>query len=466
MRLLSSHYLKAMYNLGYKVLCVYGLPGGGKTRTTLSAVVNALSRHKIVISVPLKSLRNWIAREFLPSLGAYSEIVKSKEECCDIVRSCITGNEPFLHYLKKIIETCSRCGEPWCEFKEHVLRFFKSSSGIFVMTHHLSYLLYLMNPSAFRNAVVVIDEADAWSDLYRYVCSEREIEEARQLAKRDKTWREVLRRVLKSCIRFGNMYFTKPTPPLGRLIVLISATLKPSMMRFLNIPDSYTTYMTAIRSKMLDRYILYPRLLSTMSNTPPKYLPPDRWLKYIPEVIVELVDRGFNIGFASRSYSVSRAIYEEVRQYGIDVCCDAVSSEPPRFSSRYRVIIWTTRGRWFRGVSLPDTWVIFCTYQYPSQICPTFREYDQADEDIYELPTVVRACNDAVNVQSYFRTNRVRDRMHITVFLDARAWWAMTSIFSTHAQLTRDREWYDRLRSPTTVQTIDQIPDTVEMLVG
>ncbi|NPA70752.1 MAG: hypothetical protein GXO26_08080 [Crenarchaeota archaeon] len=459
--MLNARTLIAMYRLGNKILNIYGLPGGGKTRTVVYSMIllaRALGT-RLIVSVPLRSLRNWLVERYIPSLGYSAEMIRSKEETCPHVRDSIHDCSNILEYLYNLVRTCGECGESYCEFRSQIREFFQGSGHIWVMTHNLLYVLYLMNSRVFNRTILVIDEADSLADLYRLAFTRRELEHAVRNMRRDRYWREVVRRVLRSVIQFGNLYFYRPELPLGRLTVLISATLHPRVISCFNIPQTYTIYYAGIRAQVLDRYALYPQYLSSIEGIEQragKYLSPSRWVPELAETVIDLVDRGKSIGIASKNYQITLRLEEMLRERGIDVRSDVSCREPPHYGENIQVIIWTTRGRWFRGVSLPDTDIIFCLYQTPTGADPTYMTHGYCDDDLDLAYDMVRIMNNAVNVQSYYRSNRRRDMEHTVVLLDVRSWEAMIETLRHYANVVRG-DWYQRLSRPVKIRTVKEL---------
>lgn len=464
--MLNARMLIAMYRLGNKILNIYGLPGGGKTRTVVQGMVllSRALRTRLIISVPLRSLRNWLAHRFIPSIGYEARVLRSKEETCPHVQDAVDESTNILEYLYNLLRTCAQCGETYCEFRSQIRDFFQGRGDIWVMTHNLLYTLYLMNSNYFRNSIIVIDEADSLADLYRLAFTREELAQALRNARRDRLWRQVVRRILRSVIQFGNLYFYRPELPVGRLTVLVSATLSPRVLECFNIPQSFQIYHAGVRAEVLDRYVLYQAYLSSIEGIEEhsgKYISPSRWLPQLAETVIDLVDKGKTIGVASKNYQITLQLEEMLRERGIDVRSDVSSREPPHYGENIQVIIWTTRGRWFRGVSLPDTDVIICLYQSPRGLEPNYMTYAYCDDDLDMAYDLVYVTNNAVNVQSYFRSNRRRDMMHIVALLDIRSWNAMIETLRYYAKMVRG-DWWMRLNRPIKIKNIKDLGKAVE----
>ena len=205
------------------IVVVKGLPGGGKSRTVLSHVAGYSAVFKVVYAAPLRSLRNYWGKVFR------MEIVKSRDEACLAIAGVDGGDG--LDYLVRCARTCSGCKASSCEFKELFTGFIRSSYGSFALTHRMLMILYLAAPGAFRNTILVIDEADSLFEQWSIVC---ELGKLRRLYRTgDAVTRRVVRRLARNCLVYGKWVYFKPVVPLARVTFLVSATLTEELIDLL-----------------------------------------------------------------------------------------------------------------------------------------------------------------------------------------------------------------------------------------
>ena len=394
---------------------VKGLPGGGKSRATLSNLINYSRAVKVVYSAPLRSLRDYWANYF------GMEVIKSRDELCPAIK--LVEEDNVLDYLVACAEVCSNCNGN-CEFKELFKNFIRSKHGSFALTHKMLMVLYLATPDAFKNSLLVIDEADSLFEQWSIVC---ELDKVKYLLKYgDRIAKRVVRRLVKNCIAFGKWVFFKPVVPLARVTFLVSATLIPEFLELMPIPEDVPCRTFYVKSEFKDRLVWNCSLL--------KWEERESWTPKALEFIeAHLTGR---VGIASRNYRLTKAIHDYF-QNKYEVTSDYYHEKPKRDA---KIIVWTTRGKWYRGISLPDTDVIFCFYQYPLDAPPLnpylIKAIDERDVKYFQL------LNDAVNVQSYFRSNRIRRREHIMYFMDRRGYTALNRVFPRAWVRKCKREWF------------------------
>ena len=385
------------------LVTVKGLPGGGKSLTTLKCLVGYSSIFKVVYSAPLRSLRNYWGKRF------GMRIVRSRDEVCPIIGNI--SEDDVLTYLIKCAKACANCNAFYCEFKELFKNFIRSSRGLFALTHKMLMILYLASPEAFKNTILIIDEADSLFEQWSIVC---ELDKLRCLYKSgDSITRKVVKRLAENCLVYGKWVYFKPVVPLARVTFLVSATLIEELLDLMPIP-SLPRRTIYIKSEFKDDIAWNYRIL--------KWKERDLWF---PKVL-NLIERycSSRVGIASRNYALTRMIHEHL-EASFKVTSDYYHRKP----KDAEVIIWTTRGKWYRGVSLPDTDTIFCFYQYPLEVYEEpinpviMKVFVEKDIEYFKL------LNDATNVQSYFRSNRVRNKKHLIVFLDARGYHAFNEVF-------------------------------------
>lgn len=455
-RLLNIDMINAMYKLGGRCLVVYGLFGGGKTRTVMQVLLHLVRHVKVIYAAPLRKLRDWMYYYFK---GKHEiERVRSKIETCPTVSMFVREEDLSspLEYMYSIIKICSECRDVKlgkCVFFNELRMFRAADRGFFTMTHNILYVLGFVCPEALKNSIVVIDEADEYFDLFKLIATQAQIEEITRLARRDRIWRKVLQRLHRSLVPFGSLYFARPCIPVVRTLILISATLRPELFKFVPL-EGYSIYYTVVKSEIHDICSVYPKILIEIEprTWKPNYVRREEWIEDLLNVVIKLYDEGKTIGIACRNYSVNRVLCSRLRELGARVFSDVLQRDPPPFNTRSPcVVVWTTRGKWYRGVSLPDADVIFCTYQTASealsveaqqrQISPNIMSYVAADRGL-DVPYVSYS-NVSSNAQSYYRANRIRSKSHHMVFLDLRAHTAVTEALAKLAQLDREfKEWY------------------------
>ena len=478
MRYINADVIKSMYLTGLlglrKCLIVLGLFGGGKTRTVMHTLLQ-LANTKIVYAAPLRKLRDWMYYYARGKCDVYR--VRSKIETCPTVSMFVREEDLSspIEYMYNIIRICSGCRDRAlgkCTFLNEVKTFTTANSGLFVMTHNILYVLNLMKPDAFNNTIVVVDEADEYIDMFKFILSEAQMNEIAEMAKRDVIWKKVLARLRSSLLQFGTMYFAKPLVPVAPLLILISATLNLNHVNFIPLKKYYSIYIDCVRSQMIDVCITFPKRLAVakiVENEKSEYVEREKWIEELVEVTVRIYDMERSVGIACRNYGVNREIYAKLRERGVRCFSDVHQRDPPPFNtSPPYVVLWTTRGRWYRGVSLPDTDVIFCTYQTTKEALVIARgglterrhlmSYRAADIG-YKYPFLTYS-NCASNVQSYFRTNRIRSKRHYIVLLDERAKKAMISVLTTLASSDDEfATWFDTVfMRPVEINSISVIP--------
>jgi hypothetical protein len=234
----------------------------------------------------------------------------------------------------------------------------------------------------------------------------------------------------------------KPVFPAAKLLVLISATLPQKLLGLIPLHEEYTINRIIVPSKFNDEVYFVPAKMSWNEHGE-GYVPSAKWLPILYNMVEKYYDEGYSVGVASRSYSLTRTLTAELVSRGFKVYSDTRDRAPPRYedaSGRY-VIIWTTRGRWYRGISLPDTDVIIATYQAFLGPVDNFTLFLAEEEEV----EYARLMNYAVNTQSYFRTNRRRNMSHKLILFDLRAYHAMRVAFSEFVTTS----WYRRITHAT-----------------
>ncbi|RLE92259.1 MAG: hypothetical protein DRN04_10825 [Thermoprotei archaeon] len=382
-----------------RLAVVKGLPGGGKTRTTLANTVLYSNLAKVVYAAPLRSLRNYWAKQY------GMEVIKSRDEVCPAVK--YIEAEDTVDYLVACARICRGC-QKTCEFKEAFKNFIKSSRGLFALTHKMLLVLYTAAPRAFQNTLLIIDEADSLFDQWSIVCEYSKLKELWRTG--DPLTRKVVKRLAKNCFRFGKYVYFKPIVPLTRITFLVSATLPPELLELMPLPENTPCTTIYIKSEFKD-IILWSRKTLKWSEK-------DEWLPTVLKTIKEYSCKFRKIGIASRNYTLTKILHEYM-EASFKVTSDYYDKKP----RAAEVYIWTTRGKWYRGISLPDTDIVFCFYQYPLETKPlnplVLRTIVEKDIEYFKL------LNNAVNTQSYFRSNRKRSKTHVIVLLDRRSYHAL-----------------------------------------
>jgi len=419
----SARYLRALYELGGKLLIVTGLPGGGKTKTVMNLLSHMFSKTKVVYAAPIRRLRNWVAELF------GGEVLTSKVEVCHKMKSCSSAYD----YLKFILENCPSCGAGCVS---EMVKLLHGGRGLMCTTHQMLYIASLHSPSAFRNSVVVIDEAECWLDLFTVFAREEEFAKLKALA--TGKMRALLRRLERSLIKtWGGLLLFKPVAPASRLLILISATLPEDLMFLFPLTEDseeggYSIHRVVLESEMHDEFFVNYGVLKWDDWS---------WRAKLLDLALKLYDEGKSVGIASRNYELTKYLTSELSSRGVQVYSDVLGKRPP-FNLEGRITgIWTTRGKWYRGISLPDTDAIIATYQSPLEKTQSALIDVAFDNGI----PFFKLMNDCVNVQSYFRSNRMRSRRHEVYLADIRSWHAMRSVLS-HFSKTR---WFEKIRKPT-----------------
>lgn len=410
---------------------VSGLPGGGKTIHTMDRLDKLKRKYKIIYAAPLRKLRDYIASRF----DGY--VIRSKSELCTDVAHIEEEASSTLHYLIKVYELCSKCTKT-CEFKEQMKDLFKGV-GLYCMTSKMLYQMSLISPKAFKDMIVVIDEAESWLDLFEFVCTGRELMSLLSNIKD----RSMKRRIMRSVKRLGytDMYYLTPAMPMPRLLILISATFPESLYSLLPIAG-YSFHRAIVESSFND--VVY-------TITKPAYWINDVgngversvWIKKLIDLTISKYDEGKSVGIASRNYELTKMLTSRFMEVGIRLYSDYISERPPKYESDGKfVIIWTTRGRWYRGISLPDTDVIICTYQSPQDVS-NINTFILAENEM----SYVDIMNKCINTQSYFRSNRNRVKSHEIHVLDYRGWISMKESLSHYS----NTNWFNRIRKPMVI---------------
>lgn len=466
--LLNPRMVRALYSMGKKIIVVSGLPGGGKTRSTMEVVSTLKNKVKIVYASPLRRLREYVARQY----DGFE--LKSKTEVCHKLYDIEEEKLSHVQYLIKVFKRCSECNEESskCPFKSTLKDFISAKNGLWCMTFRMLYIISAYCYDAFKNVILVIDEAENWLDLFDLVMTEKELQTLRIMAKNDTHVAKIIKKILSLTIKLGNRfgyYFLKPHIPLARLIFLVSATLPDDFLALFPFPSNevyiprnmqyssdveelierekeYTIFRVVISSDVKDEFYLYPRKCSWM-GTVDGYEPREKWIPKIIKLIDKYYDEGLSIGVASRNYALTKIITGELMSQGYKCYSDIVQDKPPRYAevNPPYVMIWTTRGRWYRGVSLPDTDIIICTYQSAIDKIPNLSVYRAFEMDIKYAPLM----NYCVNTQSYYRSNRMRSKQHKVVFLDLRAWWATKTALKHYSNC----RWFAKMKSPEVIRS-------------
>ena len=478
-------------------ICVIGLPGGRKTLTTLDTLFRKLLRVftpayiPVVIAMPTRTLRDWCAKFLVDNYLSSNEVVvyRSKLEFCDVIRHELARQSrrvkicllqvcrkmkvkpriftrdllEFLIYMYALFKTCRECqNRPNCEFYQNYRLLLSGGFKVFLMTHKLLQILLFADPThtPFRHAVVVIDEADSYLDLFQNFLSPVHLAVLQRLAKWDSTWSKIYRAIVQQLVRFGEglIFFLKPTFPRCLLPICISATIELYFLQTITAMSGLDTVfrVVAIPSRMMDRCVTCVNLIyaiDVFKKATAPVVKPQEAVNKIGEVIIRLVDDyKLSIGVAARSYEFNRMLSQYLAQVGMRFYTDLFYSTSVDVKKlrealeKVDVVIWTTGGKLYRGVSLPDKDVIICTYQAAPLVQPSGHVLTYVPKFVIDLDTQYAAkVNDARNVQSYFRANRKRDMRHIFVFADLRSWLAMREVLQIYAQKSTEfRKWYNQ----------------------
>lgn len=472
-----------------------------------------------MIAVPYRGLREYCANILLEKLLQEDIVIfMSKSEICPTYREQL--REIYVKTLRKIarevrlaeerigvgrvftrellkllaelylrFKICRECEHRCdCEFYRNLKLLIAGVPKIYIMTHRLLQLLVYTVPHVFRRCIVVIDEVDQYIDVFRYAMSLSHVRVLKHLSKTDGNWSRVYATLRKQLVvsKSTKMFFLKPAMPRCLVAVAVSATV--------DIEDVINAYYIAHKRrpvldvytlpvKIVDKCVTCDNVIYVFAESGENVLKPEEAAKKIAEVTAELVDSGLKVGIASRSYDFTALLVTELGQYGVKFFADLKYKTTQHISVREArelarnadVVIWTTRGKLSRGVSLPDTDVIICTYQAAEIAMPTRTHVIDhvimlEFEDIDEAPRLYtqKMC-DAYNVQSYFRTNRDRDRQHVFLFADRRAWEAMIRTFREYAERSRVfRKWYQQeLLKPkiTDLRDVKHVVETVLSVV-
>ena len=479
-------------------IIVKGLPGGLKTRTTLETLISmhsVFTRAKIpiVIALPTRVLRDYCARMALERLTENDVVVfRSKSEICPTYReqvvdvykallrrvlqdvryaeaklgySAIFGKNMIrmlaeLYVRYKVCRECSSRAN--CEFYQNLRLLLANTPKLYFMTHKLLQILVHTSPLLFKRCIIVIDEVDQYIDVFRRVMTIEHAKVIEKLAKIDPIWNRILGTLRRQLIlsRGTGILFVKPAMPRCLLPILISATV--------DIEDIDLAYAIAHRkkyifdvytvsTKIIDKCVVCHNLIYMLGETGENVVKPRDAAKKIAAIVAELVSSGLRVGIAARSYDFAELLTYELSPYGIKFFTDAKYRKQNLSIREIReqlrtvdVIIWTTRGKLSRGVSLPDCDVIICTYQAADLVKPSDHVIDYVVLGMYEeeiddttLRLFAHKICDAHNVQSFFRANRNREMKHVFLFADRRAWEAMIRTFREYAKRSRTFEkWY------------------------
>ena len=478
-------------------LCVIGLPGGRKTLTVLDTLFGKLINYwtkldiPVVIAMPTRTLRDWCARYLVDKYLHQDEVIvfKSKLEFCDAVRRELARLKArikktiiqvcrrlkvrptvftqdlleFFTYMYALFKTCRECSNRSnCEFYKNYRLLQAGGFKVFLMTHKLMQVLLYTDyqRTLFSRHIVVIDEADSYLDLFQNWLTPVHLAVLHKLAKWDSVWSRIFKTIETQLVRFegGYLFFLKPVFPFCLLPICISATIEMYYLQAIAVMSGLNTTfkVVALPAKIIDRCVLASNLIYTVEvpeKTTASTIKPHEAAEKIAEVVINLVDNyKVTIGIAARSYEFNRMVSQFLAQVGMKFYTDLFYTDSVDVKKlrealeKTDVIIWTTGGKLYRGVSLPDRDVIVCTYQAAPLVKPKPHVLTYVPKAIADIDTYyVLKVNNARNVQSYFRANRRRDLRHIFFFADARSWLAMRDSLEIYAMKSRTfRQWYDK----------------------
>jgi len=448
----------------FGTIVVRGVPGGEKTRTVLD-IAREIKTPKVYVG-ELKKLVNYVVKYIKDELNEEAVRIRSKYEVCDTVREALdnkiiikfkdpeTGEEIVienLNYLITVLKTCLSCDVDKCPFYDEIRQVFSEDKFV-CMTSAMFSILSMFLSKVFEKKLIIFDEVDWVFRQALTVIDYSIVKQLKELAIKSKREeiREGVRRFLRNLVpvflKDPSKYAVKLRFPEARY-VLISATLPDSLVVRTRVFFPPKQAIFSMPTIIKDYFWVNLEKINVMHIKSREYVPIEERTGALLRVIEQLYDTyNFKVCICSPKYEVTKALKETLETSGFRTFTDLEPEELPGIHYRDKcVIVITIAGETYRGVSLCDCEAILCLYQRHRNYPPFYPDIHSIiieDLDPEEIDTnVAKVINDCINVQTYFRTNRIRLLPHLVYFLDLRSYTAFKEVFQYYKGKAK---WYSK----------------------
>jgi hypothetical protein len=377
--------------------------GAGKTEAVIDLVASNKPSSIVIVSEPLRVLRDHVAKRIGARIGGTIPVFRAHDEVCQHLSSLIARG--YNYYQALSIHLRSRS----CVYKGYVLGVIGDaiSRGFMVTTHRLAPIASLILGNYRTKNMIIVDEAEDYITRISHGLPKQEIEPLKQ---DPLLWRR-LKRVL---IESADKYHYRPQFIVKMLrSILLSATPPNTLQDVFTIINNYARFVDPGLGWRDDVIIKYCDVIDMISFK-------RRW-NDIANIVVDICSRAVNAGarctVITKNKEMTSVIERAMSSKNTDAVSDLTAKTP---TMNKKIYILTIGGRFYRGVSLPESDVIVAFFQrsYMRPENPVLRYVAYADKNAethygYEISM-------AYSLQSVYRSNRDAYKRHIMVFFDER----------------------------------------------
>jgi hypothetical protein len=376
--------------------------GVGKTEAVIDLVASNKTSSIVIVSEPLRVLRDHVAKRIGARAVGSVPVFRAHDEVCQHLSSLIARGYNYYQALSIHLRSGS------CVYKGYVLGVIGDaiSRGFVVTTHRLAPIASLILGNYRAKNMIIVDEAEDYITRISHGLPKQEIEPLKQ---DPLLWRR-LKRVL---IEVGDKYHYKPSFIVQMLrSILLSATPPNTLQDVFAMINNYVRFIDPGLGWREDVVIRYSDVIDMISFK-------RRW-NDIANIVVDIcsraVDAGARCTVITKNKEMTSVIERAMSNKNMDVVSDLTAKTP----TMNKIYILTIGGRFYRGVSLPESDVIVAffqrSYMRPENPVLRYVAYAGRDAEIhygYEISM-------AYSLQSAYRNNRNAYKRHIMVFFDER----------------------------------------------
>jgi hypothetical protein len=377
--------------------------GVGKTEAVIDLVASNKASSIVIVSEPLRVLRDHVAKRIGARAVGSVPVFRAHDEVCQHLSTLISRGYNYYQALSIHLRSGS------CVYKGYVLGVIGDaiSRGFVVTTHRLAPIVSLILGNYRAKNMIIVDEAEDYITRISHGLPKQEIEPLKQ---DPLIWRR-LKRVL---IESGDKYHYRPQFIVQMLrSILLSATPPNTLQEVFTVINNYARFVDPGLGWRDDVIIRYCDVIDMISFK-------RRW-NDIANIVVDIcsraVDAGARCTVITKNKEMTSVIERTMSNRNMDVVSDLTAKTPPMSKKIY---ILTIGGRFYRGVSLPESDVIVAFFQrsYMRPENPVLRSVAHAGKNAetyygYEISM-------AYSLQSAYRSNRNTYKRHIMVFFDER----------------------------------------------